>query len=125
MKKNGIRAAALLLAACMVLSLAACGKKGGGDTQQLSGMVYVPEFVDCGLEDIRYVNQVCSDGKYIYCSADVLGEEVETLIYVAGRLTQAEVFPIQREISKEMQEQIIKYFGAGLSQTEKRRNEKK
>ena len=77
MKKNGIRAAALLLAACMVLSLAACGKKGGGDTQQLSGMVYVPEFVDCGLEDIRYVNQVCSDGKYIYFSADVLGEEVE------------------------------------------------
>ena len=77
MKKNTIRRAALLLAVCMALSLAACGKKGGGDTQQLSGMVYVPQFVDCGLEDIRYVNQVCSDGKYVYFSADVLGEEVE------------------------------------------------
>lgn len=77
MKKNGRKCAALLLAVCMVLSLSACGKEGGGDTQQLSGMVYVPEFVDCGLEDVRYVNQVCSDGQNIYFTADVLGEEVE------------------------------------------------
>lgn len=90
-------------------------------------------FSDYGIPSISFGNMTPRNGGYMHTrydnmdmiDADVLGEEVETLIYVAGRLTQAEVFPIQREISKEMQEQIIKYFGAGLSQTEKRRNEKK
>ena len=31
--------------------------------------------MDCTLEDIQYVNQGCSDGQYIYFSADVRGEE--------------------------------------------------
>ncbi len=76
MKKKSAKWAALLLAACMVLTLAACGKKGG-ESQQRSGTVYVPQFMDCTLEDIQYVNQGCSDGQYIYFSADVRGEEKE------------------------------------------------
>ena len=90
-------------------------------------------FSDYGVPSISFGSMTPRNGGYMHTrydnmdmiSADVLGEEVETLIYVAGRLSSAESFPIQKEISKEMQEQIIKYFGAGLSQTEKRRNEKK
>ena len=76
MKKKSAKWAALLLAACMVLALAACGKKGG-ESQQRSGTVYVPQFMDCALEDVQYVNQGCSDGQYIYFSADIRGEEKE------------------------------------------------
>lgn len=82
MKKKSAKWAALLLAACMVLALAACGKKGG-ESQQRSGTVYVPQFMDCALEDVQYVNQGCSDGQYIYFSADIRGEEKEES--VSGR----------------------------------------
>ena len=57
-------------------------------------------------------------------SADVLDHEVRQLIYVFTRLTEAEVFPMERKISDKMQEDIVKYFGAGLSQTEARKNKK-
>ena len=51
----------------------------------------------------------------------MLDHEVRQLIYVFGRLTDAEVFPIERKISDKMQEDIVKYFGEGRSQTEKRK----
>ena len=40
MRQYGKRAAALLLALCMALGLAACG---GNDDEQLSGTIYVPK----------------------------------------------------------------------------------
>ena len=38
-----------LLATCMLLSLAACGKDKDEDAEQLSGTVFVPEFIDLDL----------------------------------------------------------------------------
>lgn len=73
------RAAALLMAACMLLGLAACGKSnngnkgnnsGSGDASQLSGTVYVPEFIKLNLE-AEYINSGCSDGQYLYLVAEV------------------------------------------------------
>ena len=92
MKKYGKRLAALLLAAG--LSLTACGKKDGG-TQQLSGMVYVPQFIDCTVPDIDYVNQGCADGEYLYLLADVRGEEKE------GSWTDDETGEVQTYIYNE------------------------
>lgn len=48
-------------------------------------------------------------------SADVLGEEIDILIYVASRLTESEIFPIERKLSDDMVKEIVKYFGTGLS----------
>lgn len=51
MRKHTNRLTALLLALCIVLGLAACGSgKDSGEADQLSGIVYVPEFIDLGLE---------------------------------------------------------------------------
>ncbi len=65
MSAYGKKLTALLLAACMLLGLAACGGGDGGDDQQLSGTVYVPEFMDFNL-DLEYVQGGCSDGKNVY-----------------------------------------------------------
>lgn len=71
MKTMGKKAIIFLLAACMLLSLAACGKDkdgGGEDAQQLSGTVYVPEYIDLGLEENSRNRMVgaCTDGKNVY-----------------------------------------------------------
>ena len=46
---TGKRLTALLLALCVLLGLTACGsggdQKSGDNTEQLSGTVYVPEFL--------------------------------------------------------------------------------
>ena len=65
MNRNGKRAAALLLAACLLLGLAACGSKDGGKTQQLTGKVYVPQFMDFKL-DIDYIQGGCADEENVY-----------------------------------------------------------
>ena len=110
-------------------------KEGGISAKIRSGVMSSDSavFSDYGVPSISFGSMTPRNGGYMHTrydnmdmiDADVLGEEVETLIYVAGRLTQAEGFPIEKTISEEMQKQIIKYFGAGLSQTEKRKGEKK
>lgn len=65
---NGKKLTALLLALCMMLGLVACG--GDNDsTSQLSGTIYVPEFVDLNLK-ADYINSGYCDGQYVY----ILGE---------------------------------------------------
>ena len=59
------RVVALALAGVMVFSLGACGGGGnegggesgggGGDAEQLSGTIYVPEFLEWDL-DLGYIN---------------------------------------------------------------------
>ena len=110
-------------------------KEGGISAKVRSGVMSSDSavFSDYGIPSISFGSMTPRNGGYMHTrydnmdmiDADVLGQEVESLIYVAGRLTSAEVFPIAREISEEMQKQAIKYFGAGLSQTEKRKGEKK
>ena len=64
----GKKLTALLLALCMVLGLVACG--GGDDSaDQLSGTIYMPEFIDLDLK-VDYINSGYCDGQYVY----VLGE---------------------------------------------------
>ena len=78
MRRHSNRLTALLLALCIVLGLAACGGgKDGGDADQLSGAVYVPEFIDLGL-DVDYVNSACCDGKNVYIVAETSTETEET-----------------------------------------------
>ena len=55
-----------LLAACMLLSLAACGKDQDEDAEKLSGTVFVPEFIDMDLGKNGEVRGGCTDGTYIY-----------------------------------------------------------
>ena len=67
------RAAALLLALAMTLSLAACGKEKD-DAQQLSGTVYVPRFIDLDLESLgkNYdMDSGCTDGTNVYLLVSV------------------------------------------------------
>ena len=76
MKAFHKRLAALVLSLCLVLGLAACGSKedGGKDGEtQLSGTVYVPEFIDMdlGLGKNSYINSGCSDGKNVYILASI------------------------------------------------------
>jgi len=59
----------LLLALSMLLSLAACGKDksgGDGDSQQLSGTVYVPEYINLDFGKNSQVVEACTDGKNVY-----------------------------------------------------------
>ena len=57
--KKGLTA---LLAACMLLSLAACGKDQDEDAEKLSGTVFVPEFIDMDLGKNGEVRGGCTDG---------------------------------------------------------------
>ncbi|MDE7245100.1 MAG: hypothetical protein K2O18_14165 [Oscillospiraceae bacterium] len=81
MKVYGNRLTALLLALCIILGLAACGsggdKKNGSDANQLSGTVYVPEFLDLGIE-VDYIDSGCCDGENVYLVASVSTEEEVT-----------------------------------------------
>ncbi|MDE7218842.1 MAG: hypothetical protein K2O45_04375 [Oscillospiraceae bacterium] len=69
------RVPALLLALCMLLSLAACGKDKEDDAQQLSGTVYVPEFIDLDLDilgkDYDLYGGGCTDGTNVYLLANI------------------------------------------------------
>lgn len=51
-------------------------------------------------------------------SRDVLDTEVCFMIALVERLAGAEVFPIPRVIPKDLRQNIVDYFGTGLSQTE-------
>jgi len=75
MRQYGRKGTALLLALVLVLGLAACGSRDG-DKEQLSGTVYVPQFMDCKL-DARYIYGGCVDGENVYIMGEV-GEETET-----------------------------------------------
>lgn len=77
MKVYGKKVTALLLALCMVLGLAACGN-GGDDTSQLSGTIYMPEYIDFNL-DAEYINSGYCDGQNVYVIA---GIRTETEPYV-------------------------------------------
>lgn len=80
-----------LLAACMLLSLAACGKDKDEDAEQLSGTVFVPEFIDLDLGKNSNVQGGCTDGTYVYLLTArypdwEAGEEGDT-IYAIRRLS--------------------------------------
>ena len=72
----GKKLAALGLAACLLLGLAACGDKEGGDSQQLSGTVYVPTFAGISA-NVEYVFQGCAGTDCFYFLGNVPGEEHE------------------------------------------------
>lgn len=72
MKVYGKKVTALLLALCMVLGLAACGN-GGDDTSQLSGTIYMPEYIDFNL-DAEYINSGYCDGQNVYVIAEIRTE---------------------------------------------------
>lgn len=78
MKKHGRKLTAALLALVLVLGLAACGGgEDGGDVEQLSGKVYVPEYkdLDVGLD---YINTGCCDGDNVYVVGSIHTETEET-----------------------------------------------
>ena len=80
MKICGKRLTALLLALCVTLGLAACGSGGddtGGNTETISGTVYVPKFVDLDLE-ADYIQGGCCDGTNVYIIAETSKEEEVT-----------------------------------------------
>lgn len=76
---RGKKLTALLLALVLALGLAACG--GGdskdGDAQELSGMVYVPSFIDFDA-DLSYIESGCSDGRNIYLAGSIDTETEKT-----------------------------------------------
>lgn len=84
-KKGKIRLTALLLALCMLLGLTACGKKED-DAQQLSGTVYVPQFIDLDLSAVAKdynLDSGCTDGTNVYLLVSIYpdyeaGEEGDT-----------------------------------------------
>ena len=75
MMKCKKRVLTLLLALCMLLSLAACGSKNAeDDTRQLSATVYVPEFLSLDLDILgkNYnLSGGCTDGTNVYLLAYV------------------------------------------------------
>lgn len=78
MKKRWRGLTGVLLSVCMILGLAACGSSALQD--ELSGTVYVPEFMDFDLAEygIDYINNGCCDGTYVYILADVSEEVTQT-----------------------------------------------
>ncbi len=77
MKQGGRKWAALLLALSMALGLTACGSKDGGGKEQLSGTVYVPQFMDCKL-NVDYINSGCVAGENVYVIGEINEETKET-----------------------------------------------
>ncbi len=76
MKRLGKKLTALLLAACLLLGLAACGEEKDDGAQQISGTIYVPTFTSITSE-AEYIQQGCADSEYIYFTGMVQGEEHE------------------------------------------------
>ena len=78
---TGRRLTALLLALCALLGLTACGsggdQKSGDNTEQLSGTVYVPEFLTLDAE-FSYISGGCCDGQNAYIVASIDHEEEVT-----------------------------------------------
>lgn len=75
-KLYGKRLAALLLAACLLAGLTACGSKED-KTAQLTGKVYVPQFLDCKL-DVDYIQGGCADEENVYIIGNTDEEAEET-----------------------------------------------
>ena len=71
------RGAALLLALTLTLGLAACGKDKDNGTKQLTGKVYVPEFLDFNL-DVEYISGGCATGDAVYLMGSKSQEREET-----------------------------------------------
>ena len=71
------RGAALLLALTLTLGLAACGKDKDNGTEQLTGKVYVPEFLDFNL-DVEYISGGCATGDAVYLMGSKSQEREET-----------------------------------------------
>lgn len=71
------RPMAVLLILLLLFSLAACGKKEDGGTEQLSATVYVPKFNNLTL-DANYINggAAGADGVYLLTQKD---EETKTI----------------------------------------------
>lgn len=91
MNRMGKRVLTALLAACMLFSLAACGKDKEEDAEQLSGTVFVPEFIDLDLGKNSDMRGGCTDGTYIYLLTAKYpdweaGEEGDT-VYAIRRLS--------------------------------------
>ena len=64
MDRSGKRGLTLLLAVSLLLGLlSGCGKKE--NAQQLSANVYVPQYIDPGV-NVEYVRDSCTDGEYLY-----------------------------------------------------------
>ena len=109
-------------------------KEGGFSVQVKPGVMSSDGtvFADYGVPALNFASYTPRNGGYMHTrydnmdmiSADVLGREVEQLIYVMGRLTAAEAFPIEHKISEEMEKGIVKYFGTGLSRTGERKEKK-
>ena len=71
------RGAALLLTLTLTLGLAACGKDKDNGTEQLTGKVYVPEFLDFNL-DVEYISGGCATGDAVYLMGSKSQEREET-----------------------------------------------
>ena len=108
--------------------------KEGGYSAAISSKVMSSDsivFSDYGIPVIFFGQFPPAGGGYMHTryddisliSADVLGEEIRFLLFLSDRLTQAESFPIERTIPKELQDKIIEYFGSGISLTEKRQKQ--
>lgn len=86
-------------------------------------------FADYTVPSLNFASYTPRQGGYMHTrydnmdmiSADVLDHEARQLIYVFDRLVNAQAFPFPRTVSEEMQKDIVKYFGEGLSQTEGRK----